>query len=146
MADIQRTASAIWSGDLRTGNGTISATSGVLSDTPYSFATRFEQKPGTNPEELIAAAHAACYNMAFSGVLAQKGHPPQRLETTATCYLTPQQPRGFKITKMHLETRGQVEGMDDATFKQIAEEAEKGCPVSNLLRNGLEIELDAALA
>ncbi len=145
MADIERTAEAVWNGELRGGNGTISSTSGVLDNTPYSFATRFEQAPGTNPEELIAAAHAACYSMAFAGTLGRKGHKPQMIQTRAICSLAPQQPSGFKITKMRLETRGKVDGMDEATFKQIADEAEKGCPVSNALRGSLEIEVDASL-
>jgi len=145
MADIERTASAVWSGEIRGGNGQISTNSGVLSDTPYSFATRFEQANGTNPEELIAAAHAACYSMAFAATLGRKGYKPQQIETRAICSLAPQQAGGFKITKMRLETRGQVEGLDEETFKQIAQEAEQGCPVSNALRGGLQIELDASL-
>ena len=146
MADIERHAYAVWNGDLRGGNGEINSASGVLKDTAYNFATRFENGKGTNPEELIAAAHAACYSMALAATLVRKGHQPQRIETRAICHLTPQQPSGFKITKMRLETRGQVEGMDEATFGEIAREAEKGCPVSNALRGGLEIELDAKLA
>ncbi len=145
MADIQRSAEAVWQGELRGGNGTTSSPSGVLSNTGYSFATRFEQAHGTNPEELIAASHAACYSMAFAGTLGRKGHSPQQIQTRAICSLTPQQGGGFKITKMRLETRGQVEGLDEATFQQIAEEAEKSCPVSNALRGSLEIELDAKL-
>ncbi len=145
MADIERTADATWRGDLRGGTGTISSTSGVLHDTGYSFATRFENKPGTNPEELIAAAHAACYSMAFANTLARKGHMPESVHTTATCILSPQPSGGFKITGMRLVTRGRVPGIDDATFKQIAHEADQGCPVSNLLRPGLQIQVDAAL-
>ena len=146
MADIERTAEAVWNGDLRGGSGRIASSSGVLADTPYSFATRFEQKPGTNPEELIAAAQAACYSMAFAHTLAGKGYKPQSVETHATCSLSPQAEGGFKITKMRLDVRGQVPGIDEETFQQIAREAEQGCPVANLLRNGLEIELQAALA
>ena len=145
MADIKRTGEATWTGTLRKGNGLISSASGVLGDTPYSFHTRFEQEPGTNPEELIAAAHAACYSMAFSATLEDRGYNPQRIQTRAVCTLSPQESGGFKITKMHLETRGEVEGIDEATFQQIAEEADKGCPVSNLLREGLTIEHDVAL-
>lgn len=145
MADIQRTAEAVWTGNLREGNGRITSGSGVLKDTPYSFGMRFEDEPGTNPEELIAAAHAACYNMALAHTLASKGYRPERIETQAICMLSPQKGGGFRIAKMHLKTRGQVPGIDGAAFKQIAQEAEKGCPVSNALRGGLEIELDAAL-
>lgn len=147
MADIKRTGEATWNGKLRDGTGEISSTSGVLDETPYSFHTRFEQEPGTNPEELIAAAHAACFSMAFAATLENKGYDPQQIQTRAVCSLTPQEGGGFKITKMRLESRGKVEGIDEATFKQIAAEADKeGCPVSILLRDGLEIELDAALA
>lgn len=144
MADIQRSAEAVWNGNLRGGNGSISSTSGVLNDTPYSFATRFEQAHGTNPEELIAAAHAACYSMAFAATLGRKGHQPLQIQTRAICSLTPQQ-SGFKITKMRLETHGKVEGLDEATFQEIAREAEQSCPVSNALRGSLQIEVDARL-
>jgi lipoyl-dependent peroxiredoxin len=143
MADILRTAEAVWDGDLRGGKGKFSATSGVFKDTPYSFATRFESANGTNPEELIAAAHAACYSMALSGKLGSLGHKPERIQTTATCHLTPQQPAGFAITKMHLETRGKVPGMDEATFQKIA--LETACPVSGALKGSVAIEIDAHL-
>lgn len=141
MAGIERTATGVWHGDLRSGNGLISAKSGVLHDTPFSFATRFENAKGTNPEELIAAAHAACYSMAFSNYLSQQGHVPDEISTQATITLD-----NGAITKMHLVTRGRVSGVDDAAFKRMADEAEKKCPVSNLLRPGLEISLDAALS
>lgn len=141
MPAIQRTANGTWHGDLKSGKGSIDApSSGVLRDTPFSFATRFENAKGTNPEELIAAAHAACFSMAFSNFLSQKGHVPDTIATQATISL-----ENGKIFAMHLETRGRVAGLDNATFKQMADEAEKGCPVSNLLRPGLTITLDAAL-
>ncbi|MCI0452089.1 MAG: OsmC family protein [Candidatus Latescibacteria bacterium] len=140
MPAIQRIANGTWHGDLKSGTGSIDATSGVLKDTPFSFATRFENAKGTNPEELIAAAHAACYSMAFSNYLSQQGHVPDTIATKATISL-----EDGKINKMHLETRGRVAGLDNATFKRLADEAEKKCPVSNLLRNGLTITLDAAL-
>lgn len=145
MATIQRNAEAIWSGDLRSGKGQISSTSGVLKQTPYSFATRFENSPGTNPEELIAAAHAACYSMAFAYTLSNKGYQPTSVETRATCSVESQKTGGFKITTIRLETRGQVPGIDGETFQAIAQEAEAGCPVSNALREGVKIELDAKL-
>jgi osmotically inducible protein OsmC len=145
MADIQRTAEAVWTGTLREGKGRVTSGSGLLKGTPYSFGTRFEDEPGTNPEELIAAAHAACYNMAFASALGKKGYQPERLETRAICSMSRQEPGGVRITKMRLETRGQVPSIDEATFKEIAQEAEKRCPVSNALRGGLEIELEAAL-
>lgn len=140
MAAILRTANGTWHGDLKSGKGSIDATSGVLKDVPFSFATRFENAKGTNPEELIAAAHAACFSMAFSNFLSGKGHVPDTIQTKATISL-----ENGKIFAMHLETRGKVAGLDNATFKKLAVEAEKGCPVSNLLRSGLTITLDAAL-
>jgi osmotically inducible protein OsmC len=141
MPAILRTANGTWHGDLKSGKGTIDApASGVLRETPFSFATRFENAKGTNPEELIAAAHAACFSMAFSNYLSQQGHVPDTITTKATISL-----EDGKINKMHLETRGRVAGLDNAAFKRLADEAEKKCPVSNLLRNGLAITLDAAL-
>lgn len=145
MAAIQRTAEATWNGDLKRGNGQITSKSGILSNTPYSFKTRFEQSPGTNPEELIAAAHAACYSMAFAHTLSEQGYQPQSVETQAVCTLEPQEAGGFKITKIKLETKGSVPGVDGATFEQIAQQAEAACPVSNALRGGVKIELSATL-
>lgn len=144
MAAIKRTASAVWNGDLPSGNGKITTSSGVLKETPYSFKTRFEDGAGTNPEELIAAAHAACYSMAFAFTLSNKGYQPTSVETRAICSLEPQPAGGFKITKMQLESQAQVPDIDVATFKEIAKEAEAGCPVSNALR-AVEIELEATL-
>jgi osmotically inducible protein OsmC len=142
MPGIERTATGRWQGDLKSGTGQIDApTSGVLKDVPFTYATRFENAKGTNPEELIAAAHAACYSMALSNYLSQQGHVPEEIKTSATITLD-----SGKITKVHLVTRGRVSGIDDATFKRLADEGEKRCPVSNLLRPGLEISLDAALA
>jgi osmotically inducible protein OsmC len=145
MVVINRKASAVWSGSFRDGKGRIQSESQVLQDVAYSFSTRFENEPGTNPEELIAAAHAACYSMAFAATLNNKGYKPQSIKTDAVCVLVSLEGGGWKITKMRLHVRGQVPDMDDATFKKIAREADGGCPVSNLLRQGLEIELDAAL-
>jgi osmotically inducible protein OsmC len=140
MAAIERTASGTWRGDLKGGNGTINAASGVLRDTPFSYATRFEQARGTNPEELIAAAHAACFSMAFANYLSGQGHRPLEISTRATITLD-----NGVIGKMHLATEGVIPGMSDAAFKQYAVEAERKCPVSNLLRGGLTITLEAAL-
>ncbi len=140
MAAIERTASGVWRGDLKTGSGAINATSGVLRDTPFSYATRFENARGTNPEELIAAAHAACFSMAFANYLSTQGHRPLEISTRATISL-----ETGVIGKMHLDTSGKVPGMAEAAFQQYAAEAEKKCPVSNLLRNGLKISLDAHL-
>ena len=140
MAGIERTATGIWRGDLKSGTGEMDATSGVLDGTTFTYATRFENVPGTNPEELIAAAQAGCYSMAFANHLSQQGHVPEEITTRATITLD-----SGKITKMHLVTKGRVSGLDDATFKRLADEAEKKCPVSNLLRNGLDITLEASL-
>lgn len=144
MAEFVRRGAAVWQGDLRDGNGTIRTESGAVSEEPYRFTTRFENEPGTNPEELIAAAHAACYSMAFANVLAKKGYDPQRIETEAACTLTLGE-GGPRITAMKLTVRGQVPGMDQETFRQMAHEGDKNCPVSNLLRSGLEISLEAQL-
>lgn len=145
MAGLTRTAGAVWNGNLESGEGKINAASQVIQNTPYSFATRFENAPGTNPEELIASAHAACYSMAFAHTLEEKGHKPQSVQTEAFCTVEPQDAGGFKITKIRLETRGQVPDIDADTFKQMARVAEQECPVSNALRGGVEIELDASL-
>lgn len=144
MADIKRTGEATWRGDLARGDGVVSTESGTLAQESYTFKTRFGDAKGTNPEELIAAAHAACYSMAFAHTLSEKGHRPESITTRATCSLVPTD-GGFRIAKMHLEVRGEVPGLDEATFRQMAEEADNGCPVSNLLRLGLEIERELAL-
>ena len=144
MANIERKADARWNGDLRSGSGTISSASGVLQETPYSFRTRFENERGTNPEELIAAAHAACFTMAFSNVLSQAGHAPRTLATQATLGMDAAG-GGFKIASMQLRVRGSAEGLDQAQFQQLAEQAEQGCPVSNALRGNLSISVEATL-
>lgn len=139
MAEIVREGAAAWQGDLRHGKGIISTESGALDEERYSFGTRFEDKTGTNPEELIASAHAACYCMALAGVLKKKGHEPESVEALAVCTLESLDGGGWKIAKMQLNVRGQVPGIDQETFEQIAKEADQECPVSNLLRCGLEI-------
>src|SRR4029079_606543 len=118
MAAIQRLASAVWRGELKTGSGAITATSGVLRDTPFSYATRFENARGTNPEELIAAAHAACFSMAVADCLSSQGHRPLEISTRATITLD-----NGVIGKMHLATEGVIPGMSGAAFKQYAAEA-----------------------
>jgi osmotically inducible protein OsmC len=123
----------------------ISTESQALYEQPYSFGTRFENEPGTNPEELLAAAHAACFSMAFASTLKKQGYNPESVQTNATCTLSPLDEGGFKISKMNLHVRGSVPDIDEATFKDIARKADKGCPVSNLLRPGLDIELDVEL-
>ncbi len=144
MTALHRSASATWTGTVKEGQGQISATSSVLSNTPYSFATRFENQSGTNPEELIAAAHAACYSMALTLTLSEKGYQPQQVQTQATCTIESQN-GGFKITTMQLETQGDISGIDAETFNQIAQEAEQICPVSNALRGSVTINLKASL-
>jgi len=129
---MQRKASAVWNGGLKGGKGSISAPSGVLSNTPYSFTTRFENAPGTNPEELIAAAHAACFSMALSAQLEGASLPPESISTNVTLSLD-KLDSGWTITASHLDVVGRVPGADAATFQKYAEAAEKGCPVSKVL-------------
>ena len=136
-------ATAVWEGKLKDGKGTFTAASGAFSG-PYTFATRFEGKKGTNPEELIAAAHAACLSMALSAGLEKAGKPATRIETQAACTMemvdgTP------TITRMQLTVRGKVPGLDAAGFKNAADEAKAGCPVSRALKGIPQITLDARL-
>lgn len=128
-----RNASAIWNGDLKGGNGRISSDSGVLDQSAYSFATRFEDGKGTNPEELIAAAHAGCYSMALSNELAGEGMSPESVETRASVTLD-QVEDGFAITKIHLDVKAKVPGANQADFDAAAERAKTGCPVSKLMK------------
>jgi osmotically inducible protein OsmC len=129
---MQRKASAVWKGGLKDGKGTISAPSGVLNNTPYSFTTRFENAPGTNPEELIAAAHAGCFSMALSAQLGGANLTPESISTTITLSLD-KLDSGWTITASHIDVVGKVPGADAATFQKYAEAAEKGCPVSKVL-------------
>ena len=129
---MQRKASAVWKGGLKDGKGAVSADSSVLSNTPYSFATRFEGTPGTNPEELIAAAHAACFSMALSGQLGGANLTASSIATTATVSLE-KVDSGWEITTVHLDVVGRVPGADDAAFQKAAENAKSGCPVSKVL-------------
>ena len=146
MPDILRHASGTWAGDLQTGTGTASTESGALHDAKVSFASRFnEPMTGSNPEELIAAAHASCFSMALSATLGRQGHTPRKISTKATLTLKRGE-SGFKVTKIHLETECDVPGIDEATFKQAAETAKDTCPISTLLKPGLEaLTLDARL-
>jgi osmotically inducible protein OsmC len=129
---MQRKASAVWKGGLKDGKGAVSADSGVLSSTPYSFVTRFENTPGTNPEELIAAAHAACFSMALSAQLGAANLTPSSINTTATLSLEKLE-SGWAITTIHLDVVGRVANADDAAFQKAAENAKAGCPVSKVL-------------
>lgn len=139
---MQRNASAHWSGGLKDGKGTLSAPSGVLQNTPYSFATRFESQPGTNPEELVAAAHAGCFSMALSAQLGNAGMTAQGIDTTATVTLDKVE-GGFAVTTVHLQVRAKIPGADKAKFDQAAKNAKEGCPISKLLN--AKITMDAQL-
>jgi osmotically inducible protein OsmC len=137
-----RKAKAVWRGTGRAGTGHLSTDSGVLAETPYSFKTRFENEKGTNPEELIAAAHAGCFTMALAFQLQAAGFTPTELNTEAALSLDPEG-QGFRITKSALTLRASVPNLDEATFKRLSGEAEKNCPVSKVLN--ATITLDAKL-
>lgn len=139
---MKKTASAVWQGGLKDGKGTLSTESGALKDNPYGFNTRFEGAPGTNPEELIGAAHAGCFSMAVSMMLGEAGLTAERIETRAEVTLD-KQSDGFAITAVHLVLRARVPGADAQTFEQITNKAKAGCPVSKVLN--AKISLDASL-
>ena len=139
-----RNGTAEWRGDLRSGAGTVSVASGLF-DGKYSFGTRFEEEPGTNPEELIAAAHAACFSMALSNILAEAGHTAESVQTTAKVHLR-QSGGGPAITQIDLVAEGHVPGIDQGQFTEYAEQAKSGCPVSKALGGVEQITLDATLA
>ena len=140
---MKRKGSAIWKGGLKDGNGVVSTESGVLSSVPYSFAKRFGDEAGTNPEELIGAAHAGCFSMAFSGQLGEAGFKADKIETTATVTIE-NAGGGFSITAIHLDMQATIPNIDDSKFQEIAKKAKEGCPVSKLLK--AEITMDAKLA
>jgi osmotically inducible protein OsmC len=137
MAGIERTASAVWNGTLREGAGRASVGSGIVQDVPITFVSRFEHGPGTNPEELIGAAHAACFSMALSAGLTRAETPPDEIRTTATVTLTMGE-GGARVNKVHLDTVGRVPGIDADAFEKAALDAKDNCPISRLLRPGLE--------
>ena len=139
---MQKHASATWTGGLKDGRGTISTESGALNAQPYGFAMRFEGVKGTNPEELIGAAHAGCFTMALSMILGGAGLTAEKMDTKAAVTLD-KVGEGFEITKIHLTLRAKVPGTDDAGFQELAAKAKAGCPVSKLFK--AEITLDAAL-
>ena len=144
---MKRTAQAVWSGGLKDGNGAISLQSGVLKDSPYTFKARFEDESGksaTNPEELIAAAHASCFTMQLSFFLQEAGHPAARLTTSAEVTVGPVEGKGNTISKSALTLRGDVPGMEEAQFLELAKKAKESCPVSRAL-GAIEITLDATL-
>jgi osmotically inducible protein OsmC len=140
---MKQKASAVWQGSLKEGSGTMSTGSGAIVEKPYSFKTRFEGEQGTNPEELIGAAHAGCFSMAFSMILGLAGFTPDKIETTATITLE-QKDGGFAITASHLDMTAKIPGIDDATFQDLAAKAKAGCPVSKVLN--ATITMDAKLA
>lgn len=139
---IKRKASAVWRGDLKSGKGIISSDSGVLKDTQYSFSTRFENGIGTNPEELIAAAHAGCFAMAFSAELGKAGFTATSINATATVSLDKTE-TGFSVTESHLDMTAKIPGIDESKFIGIANGAKAGCPISRLLN--AKVTLDAKL-
>ena len=138
-----RNASAVWEGGLKGGKGSFSAESGGIGGS-YSFDSRFESGKGSNPEELLAAAEAACFSMALSGALEKNGTPATKVETAAACTVEAV-PGGFGITTMKLDVKASVAGIDDAKFQQIAADTKNGCPVSKALANDVKIELSARL-
>ena len=140
----ERKAGVLWTGDLKTGSGLISTESKALFELPYSNSTRFEDETGVNPEELIAAAHAACMSMAVANTLSRHGYRPVQTETTATCTMTSNNGKQ-EISNMRLHVRGEVPDIDEATYNKLVMEANKASPVSNLLRDGLEIDITTAL-
>jgi osmotically inducible protein OsmC len=140
---MKRTASARWRGELKQGTGTLSTQSGTLKDTAYSFATRFESGAGTNPEELIAAAHAGCFTMALAAALGRAGFTPQELSTQAT--VTLEQVQGnWTISAVHLELNGHVPGIEKAKFDELAADAKANCPVSRVLNANITLEAKLA--
>ena len=139
---MERSAKAQWKGDLKSGGGTISSASGVLSNTPYSFKDRFEQGTGTNPEELLAAAHAGCFSMALSAELQKERLKADSIDTTCTITLE-KEGAGFAIKKSHLDLRAKIPGATEDAFQRATQSAKEGCPVSKLFDT--EITLDAKL-
>ena len=139
-----RHASAVWKGTIKEGDGTLSVESGAFKDKPYSFASRFEEGTGTNPEELIGAAHAGCFSMALSGMLGREGYNPESIETRADVELR-KIGDGFEISAIALNCTASIPDIDEDDFVELANKAKEGCPVSQALKGGLEISLDARL-
>lgn len=144
MTEINRKAGVIWNGDSRSGKGFISTESRVLFEQPFNYAARFGEEAGTNPEELIAAAHAACYSMALASTLKKNGFMPKQIATNVTCSVVSQD-GGHEITSMHLYVHAEVPEIDEPTFRRLAMEADQRCPVSKILRQGLNIQIEADL-
>ena len=142
---MKRKATAVWRGDLKGGKGAISTDSGVMKETQYSFTTRFENGVGTNPEELIAAAHAGCFSMALSGQLGNAGMTAESIATEATVTME-KLDAGWTVTGIHLDVKAKIPGADKAKFETAANNAKSGCPISRLLAPGTKITMSAALA
>jgi len=146
MPDITRRADVVWNGNLLEGAGAFSLGSGAMSDVAVSWPSRVEEPGGkTSPEELIAAAHASCYAMAFSATLTRAEHPPEQLNVSAVVTFVPRDEGGFRVASSALSVRGRVPGLDGAGFADLAREGEAGCPVSNALRGNVEITVEATL-
>lgn len=145
MADIARKASAHWQGDLRNGHGTVSTESGVLQEAQYGFKSRFETGPGTNPEELLASAHAGCFTMQLSALLSNAGHEVHDLKTDATCEMMKKDGGGFRVSAMRLKVRGKVGGLDQAGFEGFVAQAAEVCPLSGVMKGNVEIAHEAVL-
>lgn len=139
---INKTASVVWTGDIKTGKGAISTESGALANYPYGFAARFEDQKGSNPEELLGAAHAACFTMATAAALSKAGHVPERLETKARITLD-REGEGWAIKASHLTLEAAIPGISDAEFQRIAGEAKANCPLSKVIK--ADVSLDATL-
>lgn len=139
---IKKNGSAVWKGDIKTGKGEISTESGALKGQPYGFNTRFEDKAGTNPEELLGAAHAACFSMAFSKILGEAGFEAKKIETQSEISLE-KKDSGFSITLAHLTVKAQIPEIDEAKFNELSKKAKEGCPVSRLFNS--EITMQAQL-
>ena len=146
MPMTERRAEAIWEGNLTEGRGQLTSGTGVLRDQRVTWAARTEEPAGmTSPEELLASAHASCYAMALSSTLAKRGTPPERLQVTAVAALDRKEGGGVKVSTMDLHVRGRVPGLDQAGFEEAAREGEQGCPISNAIRNNVDIRLRAEL-
>ena len=144
MTEISRKASAFWNGYSSNGAGVINTESMALLEQPYNSQTRYADVPGTNPEELIAAAYAACFSMTLANILHKNGFAPRRTDTDATCTVASKD-GGHAITRIQLHVRTEVPDMDEVAFQRLIKEADQDCPVSKLLRNGLDVEIDATL-
>jgi lipoyl-dependent peroxiredoxin len=147
MATADRTASVHWEGALTQGNGAVTFESSGIGSNPVTWASRVEKADGrTSPEELLAAAHASCYAMAFSATLGREASPPESLDVRVTVSLNPKEGGGFRVTDSAITVRGSVPGIDQQTFQALAEKAEQGCPISNTLRGNVGISVQATLA